>query len=345
MKAITTVDLNKIIYSNPFDQKLICMISILEAYLNLISKDHLESVGKEKISDITLENLGTIYSSVLNKHSGLNGVCWEYAVYNAIYYDDDFIQNLLNLSINYLSGENTFYRLNAILWGGEKANLDLDNINESINDEDLIWTSFGTYKFKEYIDMIHKSFREKLFRKQLPEEIRDIWKTDLFVKKENSNIWYAVTVKWNKNDVKQYPGLSIGIHYEHIKIQKHEINPYLINNSFVRCSIPFEHNFGEYYSYMFRFFKLCLEHINFKKKNTIRLELATSEEYGLFEILYKLKKVPCCTIINYLKDKYCYKNNTFVKPEIVLSNNKPLVFAPIDVNEIKNANGTIIIPT
>lgn len=343
--VITTSNLNRIIQSNPYNQKLLSIISIIEAHLNLVSKEHLDTLGKTNINEITLKDLGMLYSSIFCKNSGLNGVCWEYAVYNGIYYNDIYIQDLLNLSINYLSGENTFHRLNAILWGGEKENLPIDNIKENIDDEDCIWTHQGLYKFNDYVEIIYKAFRQKEFRNQLPKSMSDIWKSDLFVKKDSSNIWYAVSVKWNKNDVKHSSGLSIGIHYEHMNIQKNEINPFLEKKGFVRCSIPYAFNFGEYYACMFRFFEVVLQKINLKKKNTLRLNFATSEEYQLYLSLYDLRKVSCYDIITFFKYKYNYMDGTTIKSEILLMSNKDINLVKLGADNIKNITGTIVIPT
>lgn len=344
MSILTQSDVNKITQVDPYSQKLISLISILEAHLNLVSKEYLELLGKSNFKDITLKDLGALYKTFFNINSGVNGVCWEYAVFNAILNNDIYIQDLINAAINYLSGEDDHYRLNAILWGGEKNNLSSDNIKNNLKDDETIWTPYKEIIFKDYVDIILKSFHDKNLRKTLPQYFAGIWRTDLFVKKENKNRWYAVTVKWNKYDMKQFPGLSIGIHFEHINSLKGSVNPKLTKNNFVYCSIPFNLNFGEYYAYMFRFVETMLSEINTKKKNSLWIKFPTSEENGLFNDLYNLREVPCCIVIQFLKDKYNCYTNTFKQSEMILATDRYINFSPNEINELKHPNPILIVP-
>lgn len=226
---------------------------ILEAYLSKVSPEYFESLNISNRSEVTLEQLGLLYKTHLYNNSGLNGVCWEYAVFNSIYYNDQYIQWLMNVSINYLTGKVGLEHINAILRGGEKLDLHLENIKSCLKEIDTIWTPYGEYNFKNYIDLIYNSFRLKKDRKQLPKSIKNIWKADLFVKKESENQWLAVTVKWNKNELKYCSGLSIGVCFEPIVYlnKTYYNNPSLEKNNdnitnFVRCCIPYKYNYGEY---------------------------------------------------------------------------------------------------
>jgi hypothetical protein len=344
MSVITQSDINKIIQVDPYSQKLISLISILEAYLNLISKEYLQLLGKSDLKDITLKDLGILYKTFFSINNGVNGVCWEYTVFNAIYNNDTYIQDLLNVAINYLSGENNFYRLNAILWGGEKSNLSSDNIKNNLKDDETIWTPNKEIIFKDYVDIILRSFHDKDLRKNLPLYFEGIWKTDLFVKKENSNRWYAVTVKWNKYEVKQFPGLSIGIHFKHMSSVKDSVNPKLTKNNFVYCSIPFDLNLGEHYAYMFRFVDTMLSEINLKKKNTLWLKFPSIEENALFNNLYELRKIPCYNIIQFLKSQYNSYTNTFEQPEMILATDRYINFSSNEIGELKQSNSILITP-
>lgn len=251
---------------------------------------------------------------------------------------------VLNEKDSRISGENTFYRLNAILWGGEKSNLSTDNIKINLKDDETIWTPNKEIVFKDYVDIILMSFHDEELKKTLPQYFEGIWRADLFVKKENSNRCYAVTVKWNKYEVKQFPGLSIGVHFEHMSSRKSLVNPKLINNSFVYCSIPFKLNFGEHYAYMFRFADTMLSEINFKKKNTLWLKFPSVEENGLFNDLYKLREVPCFNIIQFLKDQYNSYTNTFKQPEIILATDRYITFSPNEISKLKQSNSILIVP-
>ncbi|WFD11324.1 hypothetical protein [Tepidibacter hydrothermalis] len=349
-ELITEIYSQNIMNYDSYNQKIISLIGILEGYLYKVSKKHFRNINSKKIEEVTLSELGLIYNNYFYKNTGMNGVCWEYAVFYAIYYNETYIQDLINMAINYLSGENTCERINAILWGAEKTTISLDNIKSSIKDDEMIWSPIKEYNFKDYIDLIKNSFYSKKLRDALPNNIKDIWKTDLFVKKESSNTWYAVTVKWNGHDVKYHEGLSIGIYFEFANSPKRTQNPYPITNImnknyFVYCSIPFIFNFGEYYTYIFRLVNNILSKINCNKSNSMASTFATGEEYNIFQYFYKNKDASCIQLIYYLKNYYSYYINTIESNEIILATDRKITCNPfINTTLGEKEKGIKIIP-
>lgn len=113
MEILTETNASKLLQVDSYDKKLISLLSILEGYLSKVSDDNLKNIGRSNLQDVTLSELALLYNASLSKNSGLNGVCWEYAVFNSIFYNDTTIQDLLNTAINYLSNSKSFERLNG----------------------------------------------------------------------------------------------------------------------------------------------------------------------------------------------------------------------------------------
>ncbi|MCC0670578.1 MULTISPECIES: hypothetical protein [unclassified Clostridioides] len=215
MNSLVTENHGEIISYYDYQNKvLISTICILEVYFSKITNKHLIHLNCRRKEDVTLAQLSLIYESYFHKNSGMKGICWEYYIFNSIKNKNFYIQGLINEAINLLSFENTFDNIDAILWAGERTDLSVDYIKTLLSNENTIWSLNNQYNFKNHIDCVYNSFHLKKHRQNLPNNISGIWKTDLFVKKENSSTWYATTVKWNTNQMKCYNGLSIGISFD-----------------------------------------------------------------------------------------------------------------------------------
>lgn len=337
---LTEICLDKIIRAEGYEQKILALIGILEGYLSKVSKKHFRYINSKSTDSVTLSELGILYKNFFSTNTGINGVCWEYVVFNDIYYNDTYIQDLINEAINYLTGQKTFERINAILWGGEKSYISLENIYDIIPDEETIWTPYKQYNFKDYLTNIQNAFRSPQQRAMLPSYIDGIWKADLFVKKEDSTSWHAVTVKWNCNEIKYYNGLSIGIYFQNPTVVRNLINPEPIRENgkctAVYCAIPFAYNMGEYYTYMFRLVENLLSVINSDKRGTLPLKFATSEEYGIFEDLYENRNVPCIDIIDYFKRKYHDYTHTREVDETIITSGGIVTCSDFTYNNVLN---------
>lgn len=344
---ILIIDNTKISMIEPSLRKFVASISILETYITLVSEKTLGKFNKSR-DELTLEDLGYIYNTTTKNNKGLHGFSWELSIYNAIKFNDNHIQDLINTSINMLTGETSYERVKAILWGGEKKEINPENIKNILSDEDLIWTERGPLPFKQYIDMIYLAFNRSEFRKKLPQGLSGVWRADLFVKKTNSNMWFAVTVKFNRSDVKKFNGLSIGVHFEDFdkpaRIER-RLNPYMANKGFVYCEILFKFNLGEYFSYMFRIFKDIFENINAEIKNTHSLIFDTNEKKFFFKYFYDRKDIECSKIIKILKADFEDDTKLFKGNEILLSTEEQGTSLINCISDsVENENKIVLLP-
>ncbi len=331
MSILNGLDIIKIMNSNPFEQNIIALISNFEAILQKVSKDALEDFRCNNINELTLKQLGRIYQSSLYKDNGIYGVCWEYGIYKFILYDDDYVHSIFNDVINKLTGETGYERIDAILWGGERKGLDVEAILSSLSDREKLWCEEKLYDFKEIIRTIYLSFRREDEREKLYKSLKDTWKTDMFIKKRNSDTWFAVTVKWNKAECKHYAGLSIGIHFENVgtygkahevKVQK---NPYGQSQFAVFC-VPFiQFNFSKYIVDRLNFLNKVLDCINNKNKNINMAYFGNPSDYELFLELYRVRENTCVSIIEFLKNKLEVKSITEKRNSILISTDDKII--------------------
>lgn len=295
-KEIINLSSNKIIENDPFKSKLIAIIGIFEGYLSKISKHHFRSIKSDSLDKLTMEELGDIYMRYFKKDTGKHGVCWEYSIYQLINYGDEYTTYLLNDAINTLTEENYIDDLEAILWGGEKGKEIIDIAKENFDEHDLIWTPTKTFLFKDYIELVYTSFHDNKSREILPKQINQIWKTDMFVRKQSSKLWFALNIKWNHYDIKKYSGITIGVCFNenytlrknnNLVIYKDKYNNFI---DFIKCAIPFPFNFGEYFADSFRLVSNILNNIH--RNNNNILNFPRHEENKIFNWFYNNRCYP-----------------------------------------------------
>lgn len=300
--GVKIMEINIINSINPFYRKMIAHIAIIEAYLKLISKETLIEEGKTR-EEITFKKLGSIYKSTIKESSGSHGCAWEMFIYEDIKLNDPAIHKLINDSINLLTGERRYSEIDVLLWGPEKG-FAVDDVKAILTGRDMIWINKKLYRFVDYIDNIYTAFHKNSVKKLLPKEMKDIWRTDLFVKKRDSDIWFTVTIKFNRSDVKELNGLSIGIALEDFKLPKKKkklCNPCAFTEKFVYCEIKRE-GIGNEFLYMYKLFLEILENINARElKNQHSLIFTDELARNIFMFIYKNRNEPCSNEIMNLK--------------------------------------------
>jgi hypothetical protein len=142
------------------------------------------------------------------------GLCFEYAVHDAMNRQDPFVVDRLNdamrVHCNVPGTEPA-----SILFGAEKTGaLDLINTaKERLTDESRLLAGVRGQpaKLKRHIDSLAAAFRRKEARDALPWSISGTWKADLFVGYLDSDRWVATSVKLNPSHLEGAHGLRIGI--------------------------------------------------------------------------------------------------------------------------------------
>lgn len=181
---------------------------ILEGLLYSVKADVIaEAGGYEKAK---LRMLSRLYRA----GDGDCGLCFEYAVHDAMNRGEPSVQERLVDSVSYyckVPGDVPA----SILFGAEKSGrLQLiDTVKERLTDESrlLAGNRGQPVKLKKHIDAVAAALRQKEARFQLPWSISGLWKADLFVGFTDSDRWVGTSVKINRDHLEPARGLRVGI--------------------------------------------------------------------------------------------------------------------------------------
>ena len=153
-------------------------------------------------SKITLQLLSRLY----RPGDGDVGICFEYAVHDAINRNDAGVIERLSDSMKKfckVKGNET----KSILFGAEKSGaLRLIDTARNLLTEDsrlLTGAQAQPVKLRRYINMLSAAFRRPSTRLYLPASISGAWKADLFIGMRDTDRWVATTVKVNPNQLER----------------------------------------------------------------------------------------------------------------------------------------------
>lgn len=142
------------------------------------------------------------------------GICFEYAVHDAIRRQDAMVLNKVVESMaRYcrVPGHQTA----SILFGAEKTGAVqiIETADNVLTDESRLLTGAQAQpiKLKRYINQLAAAFRRPTTRASLPTSISGLWKADLFLGNRDSDRWVGTTVKINPNHLEAAKGLRVGI--------------------------------------------------------------------------------------------------------------------------------------
>ena len=213
---------------------------ILQGLLFAIKNDFIEEAGG--INNLKLRMLPRVY----RPGTGDCGICFDYAVHDAILRKDSMIiERVQDSLINFcrVPGNDTA----SILFGAEKT-----GALQLIGNSDLILTENSRIltgakaqppKLKQYINDLMLAFRKQTHREQLPNSISGLWKADLFLGNKDSDRWVGTTVKINRSHLEGAQGLRIGIvPSEHGRRDKIIFDK---NSNLVICPLPYDKSFME----------------------------------------------------------------------------------------------------
>ena len=183
------------------------VIPILRGMFNATSAEILEAVGgREKV---TL----AVFARLYIEKAGDYGICFEYAVHQAIRKRDPSIHPLVSGVLNDFCGIKN--EAESILFGIEKngAAKILETAKNSLTNESRVLVGKrGNPPFlKKRLGDIAKAFHSAKHRAKLPQSISGLWKADLFIGAPASEQWIATTLKTNRTHFEAAPGLRLGL--------------------------------------------------------------------------------------------------------------------------------------
>ena len=141
------------------------------------------------------------------------GICFEYAVHEAMNNNDPMVIERINDAIklcNIKSGDPK-----SILFGIEKSGAVqlIDTAREFLTDDSRVLAGRAGQppKLLRRLTTLAAAFRKPTTRLALPSSIRGLWKADLFVGSMETQQWVGTTVKINPQDLEGAAGLRVGI--------------------------------------------------------------------------------------------------------------------------------------
>lgn len=301
------------------------ILSILEAYLNMINIQHkiIKRYGITDITQLSLKQLGEIIKfENYFLSNGIMGFCFERLVYDCILTNFDEITNYILDFIVKLEGYQYSNFVNVILWGTEKGN--------SIKNEDLN-RSLNLIENDHYIRVgnIYYNFKDELkFLSHKGNKHSGIGKADLFVNQYGSKRWFGVNVKLNIEDLKmsKTPELPIGIALKTNKFGRQR--KALVEHGYTRFDPDYftyvfqkEKDFGEYFLKYFSDIKEMFSQITKENLNNIKNFYCWSDL--LLKIVIEFSNNPISDLLNFLS--FQLANENFL-PERTIIPNTSLTF-------------------
>jgi hypothetical protein len=206
MKLLKSIQLERI--EDPVRSKFAMVAPVLEATLLSLRRDRVERLGG--LHRITLQDL----AREVREGSGDVGICFEYAVHEAVASHDSLIHPLASEVLESFCGIGG--GCDSILFGPEKEGRIpiLESVQNALTDDSRIYVGNRGQppKLKRYIPKIIRAFRRNEERNRLPRSISGLWKADLFIGSPQSESWVGTTVKINPTALQGAQGLRIAIY-------------------------------------------------------------------------------------------------------------------------------------
>ncbi|WP_407279224.1 hypothetical protein U5817_24890 [Aromatoleum evansii] len=181
--------------------------SILRAMLYSSNRNMITALGGPE--KITLEQLARVYQ----EGTGDFGICFEYALHDSIRARHSSIYPIIEDVLH------SFCKIKgnpeSILFGIEKnGNLNVvETARNSLTDDARVLAGkVGKPPFlKHRVAVLERAFRSVKHRDRLPQSISGLWQADLFLGSPTAEQWVGTTLKVNREELKQAPGLRVGI--------------------------------------------------------------------------------------------------------------------------------------
>jgi hypothetical protein len=263
---------------------------ILKGYLHSVKRDVLDEAGGDNIK---LKMLARLYS---NKWDGDCGVCFEYAIHDAIASQDGRVLDKITDAAKKCKAKSTV-PATSILFSLEKSgSLELiDTAHNTLTDESrLLHGGAGQpILLRKRLNAIARAFRSDKARPALPSSIRGLWKADLFIGFQDIDRWLGTTVKINERDLQAARGLRLAIvpaaQGKSDKVRKDE------GKNLVICPLPHDQNFMEIFYDGLRIVQAFLDAGGSMPKERV---LPSAPHRGIAKFLVDRADVPVVEVID-----------------------------------------------
>ena len=241
-----------------------------------------------------------LFTRLYEPGDGDCGICFEYAVHDAIISKDPEVLNRIDDALTKfckIKGDDP----SSILFGAEKSGQPyfIDSVMEHLTDDSLLFTGDRgkPIKLKKHINGVVSAFRRPVDRSKLPSSINGLWKADLFVGNANSDKWVGTTVKINPKQLEGARGLRLGIvparQGKSDKIQKVDTKNLIV------CPVPYDQSFMEIF---YEGWNIVKKFIAARGDMPKEIELPVSLDRTICKYLVDRKDFPVLEVIETLKN-------------------------------------------
>jgi hypothetical protein len=224
--------------ADPVRAKFAMVVPVLEATLYSLSQERIGRLGgyeEWSLADLAREH---------REGSGDTGICFEFAVHEAIAAQHDLISPLASEVLKDFCGIDG--GSHSLLFGPEKDGRVpiLETVKDSLTDDSRVYVGNRGQppKLRRYIPQIIRAFRRNEDRNKLPRSINGLWKADLFLGNRETEKWVGTTVKVNATHLEGAQGLRIGIYP---KVNARDAPRKDDNLNLVRLPLPYDGAFME----------------------------------------------------------------------------------------------------
>lgn len=289
MKILSSVQTAEI--SDPVRSKIAMVIPVLEATLHSLPLDRTARLGG--VEKISLHDLAREFRD----GSGDAGICFEYAVHDAIANGNQLIQPLASEVLEDLCRIRA--EAESLLFGPEKdGRIPIhESVDNALTEDAVVYVGNAGRppKLKRYIPKIISAFRRNEARNKLPRSISGLWKADLFLGNSYAEQWVGTTVKINADALEGARGLRIGIYPQKNKQDRPRKDDGL---NLIRLPLPYDGAFMELY---YKSFFLTRAFIKADAKIPSPIALPDSEDRFVTSELEKRRDYPLVEVLEVLR--------------------------------------------
>lgn len=291
------VDIAKCIQTNSVHSEYEALFSVIYPILyglaTSLKKDIVNQIGGYE--KMTLEMFTRLY----NPGDGDCGICFEYAVHNAIVDGyADVLERIDTALSKYCKIKGA--TPSSILFGAEKSGQlqFIDSVKEHLTENSLLLTGNKgqPIKLKKHITGVVSAFRKPTERQKLPSSINGLWKADLFIGNTEVDKWVGTTVKINAKQLEAARGLRLGIvPSDQGKNDKIAINE---TKNLIVCPVPYDKSFMEIF---YEGWNIVRQFIRYKGNMPKEIDLSSGLDRLVCKELVSRAKFPILDVIEVLK--------------------------------------------
>jgi len=263
------------------------IIPILKGMLFATKGDVVTALGGHQ--KVTLEHFCRVYI----ENPGDYGICFEYAVHQAIRERDVSIHPLVSTVLEdfcLIKGG-----AESILFGAEKSGATsvIQTARDLLTDDSriLVGKAGNPPLLKKHIEKLTKAFRSEKHRARLPQSIRGLWKADLFIGSPSPDHWVATTLKVRRIDLESAPGLRIGLFPEERPGEGPRKDE---SANLILCPLPYS---GEFMQLFGAAFQIVKQVIAAKGKQPSRVALVYEDDQAVAKWLTDRAHFPLMDIL------------------------------------------------